>query len=571
MNTNHSSIPVLLVCTGLFLLPTGALPLLAQGPLTPPPGAPAPTMKTLEQVEPRTPISSLPFTIDASGSYYLTKDLTGVSGQSGITVSADNVTLDLNGFALIGVAGSIHGIVFPVVRNNFAVRNGTLRNWGSNGLLAGSSTNSRFERLQLFSNAQGMSAGTGSVVTDCSARSNSAGGIGTGQNSTIARCTVTSNGSTGINAGAASSVSHCTAQSNNGNGIQVGADGVISDCTVRGSTITAGIAGGTGSLVKGSTSSSNTGTAKGILVGNYSSVLNCVAANNASTGIEAGAESVIKDSVARNNGGAAGILTVDGTVSHCTASANDALGISAETVTGCTAISNGGTGITSASNVSGCTAKSNGSQGIIATKVTDSTATLNDGTGVVANLATGCIADDNNQGFNSVTSVNCAANSNATMGVSGAMAINCTATLNGGVGIVAGTATGCKTRANGSHGIQISKLALNNECSENGTAAAGGAGIAFTADRVRIDGNSCTNNDWGIQQVGSITDVLVTRNFCANNTTPPINDFSPTSNYDFRREFEGNGSVTYGPIVVKGGELDDTNLIGGNPWSNFAQ
>jgi hypothetical protein len=43
----------------------------AQGSLTPP-GAPAPAMKTLAQIEPRTPIASAPFTISAPGSYYLT-------------------------------------------------------------------------------------------------------------------------------------------------------------------------------------------------------------------------------------------------------------------------------------------------------------------------------------------------------------------------------------------------------------------------------------------------------------------------------------------------------------------
>ncbi|MHC4154696.1 MAG: hypothetical protein ACYST6_07215, partial [Planctomycetota bacterium] len=37
---------------------------------------PGPTMKTLDEVEPRVPISSLPYTISASGSYYLTGDLT---------------------------------------------------------------------------------------------------------------------------------------------------------------------------------------------------------------------------------------------------------------------------------------------------------------------------------------------------------------------------------------------------------------------------------------------------------------------------------------------------------------
>ncbi len=56
-------------------------------------------MKPLDVVEPRIPISSLPFTISAGGSYYLTKSL---SGAQGITITATRVTLDLNGFSLTG-------------------------------------------------------------------------------------------------------------------------------------------------------------------------------------------------------------------------------------------------------------------------------------------------------------------------------------------------------------------------------------------------------------------------------------------------------------------------------------
>ena len=70
----------------------------AQGTLTPP-GAPAPTMKTLQQIEPRTPISSVPFSILNSGSYYLTDNL-DVSYGDAIFISANNVTLDLNGFTI---------------------------------------------------------------------------------------------------------------------------------------------------------------------------------------------------------------------------------------------------------------------------------------------------------------------------------------------------------------------------------------------------------------------------------------------------------------------------------------
>ena len=61
-------------------------------------------MKTLDQVEPRTPISSLPFTIAAAGSYYLTGNLTGGAG-GGITIGASGVTLDLMGYELVGGTG----------------------------------------------------------------------------------------------------------------------------------------------------------------------------------------------------------------------------------------------------------------------------------------------------------------------------------------------------------------------------------------------------------------------------------------------------------------------------------
>jgi hypothetical protein len=58
-----------------IFIASATLSALGQGVLTPP-GSPAPTMKTLSQVEPRTPISSVPYTITESGSYDLTTNLT---------------------------------------------------------------------------------------------------------------------------------------------------------------------------------------------------------------------------------------------------------------------------------------------------------------------------------------------------------------------------------------------------------------------------------------------------------------------------------------------------------------
>src|SRR4029079_14214982 len=82
--------------------------LLAQGPLTPP-GAPAPTMKTLDEVEPRIAVNSTNTPGDADsldkitqpGSYYLTGNITGVFGKMGIEIAANGVTIDLMGFEMV--------------------------------------------------------------------------------------------------------------------------------------------------------------------------------------------------------------------------------------------------------------------------------------------------------------------------------------------------------------------------------------------------------------------------------------------------------------------------------------
>src|SRR5215469_3553715 len=99
----------------------------AQGSLTPP-GAPAPTMKTLTQIEPRTPISSAPFLISSAGSYYLTTNVS-VSTGNAITVGVNGVTLDLSGFTISSTAPSPNGdgiIISPSVQD-VTIVNGHIR------------------------------------------------------------------------------------------------------------------------------------------------------------------------------------------------------------------------------------------------------------------------------------------------------------------------------------------------------------------------------------------------------------------------------------------------------------
>ena len=58
------------------------------GDLNPPPGTVMPTMKTLDEVEPRTPLdpADVPIVIGSSGSYYITGNFSAlIAGQDAIT------------------------------------------------------------------------------------------------------------------------------------------------------------------------------------------------------------------------------------------------------------------------------------------------------------------------------------------------------------------------------------------------------------------------------------------------------------------------------------------------------
>jgi parallel beta-helix repeat protein len=77
-----------------------------------------------------------PYTITQPGSYRLSGNLTVPAGANGILIATDNVTIDLNGFAIIGsgtpAPSPVHGIVAGTDAPaqgyfNIAIRNGTIR------------------------------------------------------------------------------------------------------------------------------------------------------------------------------------------------------------------------------------------------------------------------------------------------------------------------------------------------------------------------------------------------------------------------------------------------------------
>ena len=249
-----------LLITGLLI--TGSLIaghwLFAQGALTPP-GPPAPMFKTLQEIEPRTPISLLPYSITNSGSYYVTTNLTGTNG---ITIAANGVTLDLMGFELVGGLGD--GISINGNQTNIAIRNGTLRNWTGNGVRAFLVWNTQFEALRASGNGgAGIWTGEGSLVIGCTASGNAAG-IQAGQSSTVSGCAGNENSVLGIFVGAGSTMSGCTASRNGGVGIDALERSTVSGCVAR------------------------VNAEDGIRVASYSSVRDNVCAHNG-TGISSGA------------------------------------------------------------------------------------------------------------------------------------------------------------------------------------------------------------------------------------------------------------------------------------------
>ena len=378
-----------------FLAADGVL---AQGSLTPP-GVPAPTMKTLEQIEPRIDLQNAPasavtttdanfhYIITQPGSYYLSANL-GVTKLNGIQINAEGVTLDLNGFEISRASGSGgNGIEIAATSHRASVRNGSLKAFAYGLRSLGAAAGARgcaFRELSASNcTTAGMFVGEGAVLESCRALSNSGDyGIYADSGSSLTNCTATANtGSAGLYASKGSSLTNCSAEKN---------------------IATYGLFAGEGSSLTNCSASSNSGE-YGIFAGNGSSLTNCSAANNITTyGIYARRGSSLTNCSAMNNDSAAtssaGIGTDAGcTISQCSAYANtsSAPGVSTPT-TGM------GFDVGSSSTIRDSTAHANKGDGI---KISFRTGALNntssengaDGAGIHA------IGNDNRIEGNNVT------------------------------------------------------------------------------------------------------------------------------------------------------------------------
>lgn len=274
----------------------------AEDYLTPPgiPGSDATRMKTLNQIEPRTLISSIPYTITNGGSYYLTQNLTGdASVTNGIIIAADDVTLDLGGFVLAGLTNESHfGISLASSSNrNITIRNGVVRGWGWTGLYLNDGMNCRLSGITAIDNATlpayaGISVGEDWDVEDCAASMNRNTGFSIGNNSRARNCKARQNAGNGFTLGEGGRLENCMAVRNGQNGFYGGMMTMILNCTANGNTNT-GIYVGLYSLASGNIAANNGGT--GIDAGTGSRVERNVSALNKGSGIVAGARSRVTD------------------------------------------------------------------------------------------------------------------------------------------------------------------------------------------------------------------------------------------------------------------------------------
>ena len=190
-----------------------------------------------------------PVNISQPGSYRLTGDLSVDQNTTAIVIAADDVSIDLGGFAIHGpntcsgggaipvvctLNGSGRGIVSLSPHSGTSVRNGTVEGMGSTGIDL-HTVESRVEGVSAGNNGgMGLLLASG-LISQVQAFRNRFDGIwGVGLH--VTHSSTSSNGGAGITVNDGSVVSECTSRNNYGGGIVANGYGtVVAGNTVSGS------------------------------------------------------------------------------------------------------------------------------------------------------------------------------------------------------------------------------------------------------------------------------------------------------------------------------------------------
>lgn len=206
--------------------------------------------------------AEFPITIDQPGSYRLGGNLTVPNADTtAIEITADKVTLDLNGFAIMGplecgfrgpgpgvfecipAPGVGHGIFvdipFSVGGSKIAISNGTVSGVGGAGIVvpAGSTAGLRVTNVDLTNNGRGgmvFVAGATSAISDSRISHNGNVGIlGPGADLAVINSVIDSNGGDGIRLPRGGTVFGNVVVGNNGIGLNLGPEVGYESNTVR--------------------------------------------------------------------------------------------------------------------------------------------------------------------------------------------------------------------------------------------------------------------------------------------------------------------------------------------------
>ena len=254
-----------------------------------------------------TKIQSLPYTISNPGFYYIAKNLSCAAGNHGITIAADNVTIDLMGFTLTGPgnSGSSHGI-YVEEQSNIEIRNGSIEEFAGSGVLINDEIGNldQSDRILnircLNNNGNGLYiAASNSQIKSCSVSGNTLSGIVAGSYSTVEGCAVFDNHSTGISGSQGMSITGNTCADNGGNGIGAGSGSSIIGNTCDHNTLS-GIDAHNGSTLSGNTCYQN--QSDGITVEDGATVTGNTCYENTKDGINTNGGCTIESNTCHTNG-----------------------------------------------------------------------------------------------------------------------------------------------------------------------------------------------------------------------------------------------------------------------------